>query len=296
MRKAGQRYNDGFAHDSAKKGDNVGILFRDIGPDDIKRGQVICKPNSVTALKKFICHIDSTPDFLESYLRGDRMKCWFRTIYIECSDIKAASGTDNYELTFDTYVPVEANLEIAISNEQEILASGYVIESPDESFSPNTLEEQLDLCLKRINKVLCYQNYYGYGRTYNCIYNKNELPRDEIRKFFDTYRNLAWKDKLFYGAFDVPFIISKKHMYIGTGARKTIIPISQVEFKYIEEMKHQRPHIDILDKTRQKSDWDKTKGKVIYTIYLPGYFRKMTDKLSADLAEMQMCLRKLNNQ
>jgi translation elongation factor TU len=39
--------------DQGQAGDNVGILLRGLKRDDIKRGQVICKPGSVTTHKKF---------------------------------------------------------------------------------------------------------------------------------------------------------------------------------------------------------------------------------------------------
>ena len=38
-------------------GDNAGILFRGINKEDIKRGQIICKPNSVTPHKHFKCEV-----------------------------------------------------------------------------------------------------------------------------------------------------------------------------------------------------------------------------------------------
>ena len=39
--------------DSGEAGDNVGILLRGIERDDIERGQVLCKPGSITPHTKF---------------------------------------------------------------------------------------------------------------------------------------------------------------------------------------------------------------------------------------------------
>jgi elongation factor Tu len=39
--------------DQAQAGDNVGILLRGIEKTDIERGQVICKPGSITPHTKF---------------------------------------------------------------------------------------------------------------------------------------------------------------------------------------------------------------------------------------------------
>lgn len=39
--------------DSAQAGDNVGLLLRGLKRDDVFRGEVACKPNSVSCYKKF---------------------------------------------------------------------------------------------------------------------------------------------------------------------------------------------------------------------------------------------------
>ena len=39
--------------DSGEAGDNVGILLRGVERDDIQRGQVLCKPGSITPHTKF---------------------------------------------------------------------------------------------------------------------------------------------------------------------------------------------------------------------------------------------------
>ncbi len=39
--------------DYGQAGDNVGILLRGLKRDDVQRGQVICKPNTVKTYKKF---------------------------------------------------------------------------------------------------------------------------------------------------------------------------------------------------------------------------------------------------
>ena len=39
--------------DTGEAGDNVGILLRGIERDDIERGQVLCKPGSITPHTKF---------------------------------------------------------------------------------------------------------------------------------------------------------------------------------------------------------------------------------------------------
>ena len=43
--------------DYAEAGENVGILLRNIKRDDVTRGDVLCKPGSVVANKKFECKV-----------------------------------------------------------------------------------------------------------------------------------------------------------------------------------------------------------------------------------------------
>jgi elongation factor Tu len=43
--------------DEARAGDNVGLLMRGIGKDDVERGQVLAKPGSVKAHRKFKAEI-----------------------------------------------------------------------------------------------------------------------------------------------------------------------------------------------------------------------------------------------
>lgn len=43
--------------DYAEAGENVGILLRNIKRDDVTRGDVLCKPGSVTANKRFECKV-----------------------------------------------------------------------------------------------------------------------------------------------------------------------------------------------------------------------------------------------
>ena len=39
--------------DEGRAGDNLGVLLRGVKRDDIRRGMVICKPNSLTSHTKF---------------------------------------------------------------------------------------------------------------------------------------------------------------------------------------------------------------------------------------------------
>ncbi|MHA2637464.1 MAG: EF-Tu C-terminal domain-related protein, partial [bacterium JZ-2024 1] len=40
--------------DSAEAGDNIGILLRGVGKDEVERGQVVCQPGTVRQAKRFV--------------------------------------------------------------------------------------------------------------------------------------------------------------------------------------------------------------------------------------------------
>ena len=41
--------------DSGEAGDNIGALLRGVERDDVQRGQVLCKPGSITPHTEFEC-------------------------------------------------------------------------------------------------------------------------------------------------------------------------------------------------------------------------------------------------
>ena len=41
--------------DSGEAGDNIGALLRGVERDDVERGQVLCKPGSITPHTEFEC-------------------------------------------------------------------------------------------------------------------------------------------------------------------------------------------------------------------------------------------------
>ena len=43
--------------DSGEAGDNIGALLRGVERDDVERGQVLCKPGSITPHTEFECQV-----------------------------------------------------------------------------------------------------------------------------------------------------------------------------------------------------------------------------------------------
>lgn len=39
--------------DRGEAGDNVGVLLRGVGKEDVERGQILCAPGTITPHKKF---------------------------------------------------------------------------------------------------------------------------------------------------------------------------------------------------------------------------------------------------
>ena len=125
--------------DIGEAGDNVGLLLRGIDKENIKRGQVICKPGSITPHTEFKCEIyvlskeeggRHTP-FFNKY----RPQFYFRTTDVT-GEITMPEGRemvmpgDNLTLTVKLIYPVaiEKGLRFAIREGGRTVGAGQVTE------------------------------------------------------------------------------------------------------------------------------------------------------------------------
>ena len=123
--------------DTAEAGDNIGALLRGVNRDEIERGQVLCKPGSVTCHKKFTAQVyvlskeeggRHTP-FFNNY----RPQFYFRTTDVTGvvtlnGDAEMCMPGDNAEITVELSHPVamEAGLGFAIREGGRTVGSGKV--------------------------------------------------------------------------------------------------------------------------------------------------------------------------
>ena len=125
--------------DQGQAGDNVGILLRGTKRDDVERGQVLCKPGSITPHTKFKGEVyiltkeeggRHTP-FFSNY----RPQFYFRTTDVTGS-IKLPEGTemvmpgDNVAMEVDLIAPIamEKGLRFAIREGGRTVGAGVVAE------------------------------------------------------------------------------------------------------------------------------------------------------------------------
>ena len=123
--------------DEAQAGDNAGVLLRGIQKTDIERGQVLCKPGSVTCHKKFTAQVyvltkdeggRHTP-FFNNY----RPQFYFRTTDVT-GVVQLPEGTemcmpgDNVEMTIELIHPIAMSqgLTFAIREGGRTVGSGRV--------------------------------------------------------------------------------------------------------------------------------------------------------------------------
>jgi elongation factor Tu len=126
--------------DEGQAGDNVGLLLRGIGKEEIERGQVICKPKSITPHTKFNCQVyvlkkeeggRHTPVFT-----GYRPQFYFRTTDVTGTlhlpeEIKMIMPGDNVDkLTVELIQPIamEKGLRFAIREGGRTVGAGVVTE------------------------------------------------------------------------------------------------------------------------------------------------------------------------
>ena len=123
--------------DDGEAGDNVGLLLRGIEKDDIRRGQVVCAPGSITPHTSFKCEV-----YVLSKEEGGRHTPFFNKyrpqFYLRTTDvtgeIELPSGVemvmpgDNISLTVNLIMPVamEKGLRFAIREGGRTVGAGQV--------------------------------------------------------------------------------------------------------------------------------------------------------------------------
>jgi elongation factor Tu len=123
--------------DEGQAGDNVGLLLRGIAKEDIERGMVLAKPNSIKPHTKFTAEVyvltkeeggRHTPFF-----KGYRPQFYFRTTDVT-GNIELPEGMemvmpgDNVTMTIDLIIPIamEEQLRFAIREGGRTVGAGVV--------------------------------------------------------------------------------------------------------------------------------------------------------------------------
>ena len=128
--------------DQGQAGDNVGILLRGVEKTDLERGQVVCKPGSITPHTKFEAEVyvlskdeggRHTPFF-----KGYRPQFYFRTTDVTGSVLNLLSEDnteaemcmpgDNIKMTVELHTPIamEESLRFAIREGGKTVGAGVV--------------------------------------------------------------------------------------------------------------------------------------------------------------------------
>jgi elongation factor Tu len=123
--------------DQGEAGDNVGLLIRGVKREDIERGQVLCKPGSITPHKKFKAQVyilkkeeggRHTPFF-----KGYRPQFYFRTTDVTGSvvlpeGVEMVMPGDNVEITVELHstIACEDGLKFAIREGGKTVGAGVV--------------------------------------------------------------------------------------------------------------------------------------------------------------------------
>ena len=125
--------------DAGLAGDNVGLLLRGVGKDEIERGMVLAKPGSVTPHTKFHAEVyvltkeeggRHTPFF-----KGYRPQFYFRTTDVTGScelpaGVEMVMPGDNVQMTIELITPIaaEEGLRFAIREGGRTVGAGVVVE------------------------------------------------------------------------------------------------------------------------------------------------------------------------
>ena len=123
--------------DEARAGDNVGLLLRGVGKDEVERGQVICVPGSITPHTEFEAQVyvltRDEGGRHNPFFSGYRPQFYFRTTDVT-GNIELPSGTemvmpgDNTEMTVELIHPIamDEGLRFAIREGGRTVGAGRV--------------------------------------------------------------------------------------------------------------------------------------------------------------------------
>ena len=123
-------------------GENVGILLRGVEKNDLERGQVVCKPGSITPHTKFEAEVyvlsQNEGGRHTPFFKGYRPQFYFRTTDVTGSVLNLLSEDnteaemcmpgDNIKMTVELHTPIamEANLRFAIREGGKTVGAGVV--------------------------------------------------------------------------------------------------------------------------------------------------------------------------
>src|SRR6201987_4877045 len=177
--------------DEGIAGDNVGLLLRGTEKDDVERGQVVCKPGSITPHTKFKAEAyvltkeeggGHTPFFT-----GYRTQFYFRTTDVT-GDVKLPQGVEmvmpgdnvSCEVTLITPVALEKGLRFAIREGGHTVGAGAVTDIIEERVRNE------GLVTREIITLECGDcKNRNYPRTKN---KKKHSERIETKKFCNSCR------------------------------------------------------------------------------------------------------------
>ena len=123
--------------DSGEAGDNVGVLLRGVGRDDIERGQVLAKPGSITPHTVFNGSVyilkKEEGGRHSAFFTGYRPQFYFRTTDVTGvvtlpDGVEMVMPGDNVELSVELIKPIamEDGLRFAIREGGRTVGAGVV--------------------------------------------------------------------------------------------------------------------------------------------------------------------------
>jgi len=124
--------------DYAEAGDNVGVLLRGVGKDEIQRGQVLAKPGSITPHTKFKAEVyvlkKEEGGRHKPFVKGYRPQFYFRTTDVTGEIISLPEGIEvvmpgdnvNMDVELITTVAMEKGLRFAIREGSRTVGAGVV--------------------------------------------------------------------------------------------------------------------------------------------------------------------------
>ena len=122
--------------DKATIGENAGIILKDVTRDQVARGQILAKPNSIVASTKFdadISVISSEDEEDNTLYDKSKLQIYFRDIVDVNGEITLSNGEEielgkesSATITLEDYIAMEVGMEFSIRENGFTIAKGII--------------------------------------------------------------------------------------------------------------------------------------------------------------------------
>ena len=247
--------------DCATAGDSVGLLLsQEIVAKEVERGMVVCAPDSVSVIRRFIGAVNSNNSLLSSdYHDNGKLQFRFRTMKVGGRIMGYALDLKHYLFSLDHRVAMEEGLSFDVLKDGKTICSGTVTDMLSQNKKANKAalskynsdsgiyvnvagdakwigkkdhSNEIEACIKQLNQEL-------NSRKFINVRNRDEL-RDhslDVECLQTIFSEIFTSEILFFGRDWVMtyekmyFSRTKKHLFRKDDCWRKVVPLIDLNFE-----------------------------------------------------------------